>query len=237
LTVTAVEQAAKQNRVLAALPQEIRAKALRGAEVVELGSGDDLYPSGAPFRHVYFPTAGVVSVVVEMKSGTSAEVGTIGLEGFVGIGAFLGAERSSAHVFCQVPGETIRLPTEPFVTIAQHEPVLRRRLNRYTQAFLDQSSQSTACAHLHGVEQRLGRWLLMTHDRVGSPEFPLTQAFLAQMLGVRRATVNGIASLLQRSGLIMYVRGRITVLSRSGLEATSCECYETVKRRYAELMD
>jgi CRP-like cAMP-binding protein len=226
---------ASPNRLLSAFPEGLRSSLTRLATEIELASGDGLYKNDGPISHVYFPLRGVISFVVPMSTGPSAEVATVGNEGFVGLALVLGTEKSGHEVFTQVEGSALRLDAQPFLRVLKKEPLLRDTLALYCQAFIDQISQSTACAHLHGVEQRMCRWLLMTQDRVGSNTLPLTQEFLAQMLGVRRATVNGVAALLQRSGLIMYERGVTTVLSRSAMEKAACECYAVVRTRYEEL--
>jgi CRP-like cAMP-binding protein len=225
------------NRLVAALPRRTRDELARLAVRVHLSTGEGLYKNDGPISHVFFPLTGVISFVVPMSSGPSAEVATVGNEGFVGLAVFHGVPKSSHEVFAQVPGSALRLDAKAFTALAKRDETLSDTLSLYCQAFIDQVSQSTACAHLHGVEQRMCRWLLMTQDRVGSNTLPLTQDFLAQMLGVRRATVNGVASLLQRSGLIMYERGLTTILSRAAMEKAACECYAVVRRRYEELWE
>lgn len=178
-----------------------------------------------------------MSLVIEMQNGGTVEVGTVGNEGMVGTPVFLGAERSPTKAFCQVPGECSRMPTAAFKKeLAEADGILRQLISRYAQAMINQISQSVACNHLHSVEERTCRWLLMTHDRVGSDDFLLTQEFLAQMLGVRRSSVTVAAGLLEKAGLITYKRGRITVLDRERLEQASCECYQVVRREYDRLL-
>ena len=109
-------------------------------------------------------------------------------------------------------------------------------LLRYARALQEQTAQSVACNRRHGIDERCARWLLMTHGRVGRDDFPLTQDFLAFIPGVRRASVTVAAGMLQQAGLIRYSRGRIAVRDRAGLEAASCECYGTVRRKYAQLL-
>jgi CRP-like cAMP-binding protein len=228
---------AVKNRVLERLPPTTRARVEKRGEMVEHAERDLLYESGGAMSHAYFPVAGVLSLVVTMEAGTSVEVATVGNEAMLGTAAVLGAEVSPVLAFAQVPGASLRVPMPSFLALVRRDPRLRDAVHRAAESVTEQSMQSTACAHLHGVEQRLCRWLLMTHDRVDSDSFPLTQDFLAQMLGVRRASVNVVAGMLQRAGLIVYSRGTITVLSRSALEAASCECYRRVRRRYEALFD
>jgi CRP-like cAMP-binding protein len=171
-----------------------------------------------------------------MRDGLAVEVGTIGNEGMVGTPVLLGADLSPTRAFAQVPGEALRMRTVLFKEEMQNGGPLPDLVRRYTQAMVNQISQSVACNHLHSVGQRMCRWLLMTHDWVGADEFPLTHEFLAQMLGVRRPSVSVVAGILQKAGLIRYHRGRITVLDRKGLEAASCECYEVVRKESDRLL-
>lgn len=189
---------------------------------------DPVYRQDGPLDHVYFPLAGVFSAVTAMADGAAVEVGTVGREGMLGAAALLGADRSPVQVFCQVPGEALRLPADRFRAEAAAGPpadAVRRHL-RVEFAF---AAQSVACNRLHTVGERCGRWLLTTRDRADADEFPITQDFLALMLGVRRASVTVAAGTLQQAGLIRYARGRVTVLDRAGLEAAACECYHTLR--------
>jgi CRP-like cAMP-binding protein len=163
-------------------------------------------------------------------------VGTIGNEGMVGTPVFLGSERSPTRAISQVPGEALRMETKFFQEEIKRAGPLHGLVQRYTQAMINQISQSTVCNHRHSVQKRMCRWLLMSHDRVGTDEFQLTQEFLAQMLGVRRPTVTTVACILQKAGLITYRRGIITILDRKGLEAASCECYGVVAKELNRLL-
>ena len=180
----------------------------------------------------------VVSLLTMMESGDAIEVGTVGNEGFAGLPVLLESTVSpaSAHALAQIPGEAVRMRVGPFREALRREPPLQGLLFRYANAFVTEIAQSAACNRLHTIDQRCCRWLLMTHDRVGSDYIALTQEFLAQMLGVRRASVNAVAGLLQRTGLIRYSRGRITVLDRKGLEKASCECYQVIHREYERML-
>jgi CRP-like cAMP-binding protein len=142
----------------------------------------------------------------------------------------------SSQAFAQIPGESLRLGVDAFLKALRREPSLRSLLFRYAGTLFLLTAQSAACNRLHTIDERCARWLLMTQDRVGADYIPLTQEFLAQMLGVRRASVNAVAGLLQKAGLIRYSRGRVTVLDRKGLEAESCECYQTIQKEYERLL-
>jgi CRP-like cAMP-binding protein len=225
-----------QNRLLASLPRSEYRRLHPHLERVSLPLREILYEANGPIPHVFFPLNGVVSLVIVMDGGFSLEVGTIGNEGMVGTPVFLGSDSSPTRAISQVPGEALRMETKVFEDEMKLGGRLYRLVQRYTQAMINQISQSTVCNHRHSVEKRMCRWLLMSHDRVGIDEFLLTQEFLAQMLGVRRPTVTAVAGILQKAGLISYHRGRLTVLDRKGLEAASCECYEVVAKELDRLL-
>ncbi|HEY0336823.1 MAG TPA: Crp/Fnr family transcriptional regulator [Burkholderiales bacterium] len=224
------------NRLLALLPQQEHDRLGRTMERVDLKLKDVLFESGKPISHVFFPLRGVVSLIVTMENGQIAEVATTGNEGMIGLPLLLGAESITATAFAQVPGNALRMPAHVFVTEIKQSGVFPDVLRRYCQCFMTQVLHSTACNRLHAVEQRLCRWILMCHDRVGGDALPLTQEFLAEMLGVRRASINFAASMLQNAGCIRYSRGVITVLNRAGLESASCECYAVVRREFERLL-
>ncbi len=225
-----------ENRLLAALARKEYDRLRPHLEKVSLRLKDILYEPSGPIPHVYFPLDGVVSLVIIMDGGFSLEVGIIGNEGMVGTPVFLGCQSSLTRAISQVPGNALRMEATVF-----QEEMLRRGplyglVQRSTQAMINQVSQSTVCNHRHSVTKRMCRWLLMSHDRVGTDEFPLTHEFLAQMLGVRRPTVTAAAGSLQTAGLIRYHRGRVTVLDRKGMEAASCECYGMVAAELDRLL-
>jgi CRP-like cAMP-binding protein len=194
-----------------------------------------LWEPNQPIEAVYFPIDAVASILA-LFDGGSVEVGTIGNEGCVGLPVFLGATTSTGRAMVQVAGEGERLDIAVFRREAHREGRLRQILERYTQAFVTQVSQSTACNRAHSVEQRLARWLLIVRDRVRRNEFLLTHEFLGQMLGVRRATVSETAAALQRVKLISYHRGVITIRDEPGLERAACECYWIVRHEFERLL-
>jgi CRP-like cAMP-binding protein len=169
-------------------------------------------------------------------SGDSVEVATIGCEGMVGMPLLLGGEHAAVEVFMQVPGEGLHLSAKAFHYHLEKEQSLLQIHLRYTQALLTQVAQCSACNCHHPAEARCARWILQTHDRVKGDEFPLTQDFLALMLGVMRATVTDVAGTLQGRKLIRYHRGLITVLNRRGLEAAACECYQLISDEFDRLL-
>jgi len=205
-------------------------------EPVELDLGQVIAESNEPFRHVYFPETAVFSIISRMADG-AVEVGTVGSEGMAGIAVFLDTDACVNETVAQIPGAAGRIESARFVDGAATRPELRRLLNRYTEAYLTQVAQTAACNRLHGIEARCARWLLMTHDRVGEAErFPLTQEYLAIMLGVRRGGVSVAAAALKDAGLIQYSRGAIRVVDRAGLEKAACDCYGIVRRHFDRLL-
>jgi|SRR5438093_3779769 len=224
------------NHILAALPPSDYRRIASRLEAVALRKGQPIHEPDGPISHVYFPRTGVASIVTRMAEGGTIEVATIGNEGMVGLSAYLGNGRSSTEVFAQIPGEAVRMTSRAFRQELRSSATLRDTIRRYAQALLTQIGQSAACNRVHPVGQRCARWLLMSHDRVPGDEFSLTQEFLAEMLGVRRASVTEAAGLLKRRNLIEYRRGRIRVLDRKGLEKAACECYRLIRSEHESLV-
>jgi CRP-like cAMP-binding protein len=193
-----------------------------------------LYEAYQPIEHVYFPITGVGSMVNTMANGFASEVGTI--EGMVGLPVVLNDTMGPTTVYMQVPGEGLQLPAKVLREALDQSRTMRVVLTHYVHAFFNQVAQSAACNHAHDLDQRCCRWLLMTHDRVQSPNFLLTQEFLAMMLGVRRTSVTLAANRLKRLKMIDYNRGHVTILDRKGLEKLSCECYAVSKREFDRLL-
>jgi CRP-like cAMP-binding protein len=224
------------NRLVAALPDEDRARLLARSETVRLDVPRAVHEANRPIPHVYFPLSGVVSLTSQMDGGDVVEVGLVGNEGMVGLPVFLGASSSPFQAYAQVSGEGWRLPAAAFMEVVERGGALVAVLHRYTHVLLSQTAQAAACNRLHPVEQRLARWLLMTHDRVADDSVPLTQEFLGMMLGVRRASVTTAAGMLQQAGLIRYHRGAIVVLDQPGLEAAACDCYRIIRAEYERVL-
>ena len=231
---------ARGNRLIAALAVSAPSDAAwltTQLEPVGLALGQVIANAGEPFRHVYFPETAVFSVISRMADGAAVEVGTVGNEGMAGVAVFLGADASANETVAQIPGAAGRVESARFAEGAATRPGLRRLLSRYTEAYLTQVAQTAACNRLHGIEARCARWLLMTQDRVGeAARFPLTQEYLAIMLGVRRGGVSLAAGALRAAGLIRYSRGAIRVVDRAGLEKAACECYGIVRRHFDRLL-
>jgi CRP-like cAMP-binding protein len=195
-----------------------------------------LYEASRPIEQVYFPVDGVASLVITTADGFSAEVGTIGSEGFVGLPICLGDRGAPSSVYVQVPGTALGMDARIFRSELERCPTLNLIMLRYAHAFFNQVAQSAACAHLHRVEQRCCRWLLMTRDRMPTGDFLLTQEFLGMMLGVRRTTVTDVMGALQKAGLVRYRRGHVTILDREALEQRACECYAISKLEFDRLL-
>jgi CRP-like cAMP-binding protein len=215
-----------RNLLLAALPVDEYERIAQSLETVPLKLKTVLHRPGEAIAHVYFPGGGFCSVLTVLKDGGMVEVATLGREGMVGITAVLDGNPVSSTSLVQ--GETnicYRMTADAFRREMERRGVFHELLTHYAQALVGFIMQSTACNAVHSVEQRLARWLLMARDRMGRDDFPLTQEFVAMMLGASRPTVTIVAGTLQKAGLITYHRGDVTIVDGEGLEAASCECY------------
>ena len=221
------------NCLLAALPRKDYRQLIDDMEQVVLTYGEVLYETGEQIKHVYFPNDSLVSLLTLVDRHQALEVGLVGREGMVGIPLALEIGISPVRALVQGTGTAMRMSAAPFLKQLRQSHALTRELHRYTYSLMTQITQTAACNRFHVIEARLARWLLMTHDRVQSSSFRLTQEFLSQMLGVRRVGVTKAARTLQQDGLISYSRGNITILDRKGLEAASCSCYEIVRDMHA----
>jgi CRP-like cAMP-binding protein len=219
------------NKLLAALPTKDYNKLRPHLEPVTFTMRYSLAVPGEPIAYVYFPSHGVMSLLVPMAGGNSMEVAMVGNEGMVGVHAYLGHTTAPFIAFCQVPGEGVRMKIDTFLKEVRRGP-LSVVLARYVNSLLMQMAIAGGCNRLHTIEQRCARWLLMTQDRVEGTQFVLTQEFLAKMLGIRRAGVNVVATKLKKAGFIRYSRGMLTMLDRKGLEGQACECYMSIKKAF-----
>jgi len=227
---------ALHNRLLAALPRADYDRLMPHVRMVAVVTGDTLQGHRARVKDVYFPNGGVYSVTTEMHDGAQVEVATVGREGMLGIGVFLGDRTGIGRTFRQVPNGLLPAMTAArFVTETDASGPFRHVVGLYAQANLLQIMQSTACNALHNLTQRSARWLLETRDRVDGDTFLLKQEFLAVMLGVHRPTVTVVLRALQRDGLISSRYGRIQILKRHQLEAAACECYGVIRAHFARL--
>lgn len=229
--------ALRRNVILGQLPDSEFSRLRPHLQVEDSGMKQVAYEPDEPIDDVYFPISSVFSVVAVTDGRIVLEVATIGSEGMVGLPVYLGASSSPQAAFCQVPGVTARVSVHHFREALTRDGALHSLLNRFTQATMVQIAQNVVCNRSHSTEARMARWLLTTQDRASRDEFPLTQEFLSQMLGVHRATVSDTARKLQAEELIRYSRGVITIAHRERLERTACECYGIVKREFDDIHD
>lgn len=232
------EPLARGNRILDALPERDRARLSDVLDPVRLELKQQVYTPGERMESVYFPLSAVASMLNLLEGTEGVEVATIGNEGLVGLPVSWAVSHANPRelIQAQVPGEALRIDADAFVAELATQGPLSALVQRYTQAFFAQVSQQVVCNGLHSIQERCARWLLLTQDRVGADEFPLTQEFLAQMLGARRPTVSTVAATLAQAGFIRYRRGRMTIADRPGLESASCECYGVVREVFDRLL-
>ena len=226
----------RKNLLLATLSDAQLAQWLPHLELVELPLGKVLYEAGGVEKYVYFPISGIVSLIYVMKNGDAAEIAVIGNEGIVGISLFMGGNSTPSRAVVQSDGWCYRLRAQVMKDEFDRFGPIARLLLRYTQALITQMAQTAVCNRHHSLDEQLCRWLLLSWDRLPGSELVMTQELIANMLGVRRQGVTECALKLQEAGLIRYSRGRITLLSRTGLEERVCECYAVVKDEYERLL-
>jgi CRP-like cAMP-binding protein len=217
------------NRVLASIPAREYKRLQAHLEPNELKFGQVLYEPGKSIRHVYFPVDCLTLLLTTVDKRRTLEVGMVGNEGTAGMPFTLGMGVFGVRAIVQGGGIALRMASAPFRIEFDRDRPLQDALYRYTYALMAQVSQTAACNGFHEAEPRLSRWLLMTGDRVGTDEFPLTHEFLAHMLGLRREGVTEAASALKRRGVINYTRGKIQILDVRALKKSFCSCYQTVK--------
>ena len=203
---------------------------------VELEHAAILFSAGEHITHVYFPTTAAISMVVTLMVGETVEAGMIGRDGVVGGAAALDGPLALNQAVVQIGGSSCQIEIRPLKAAIDRSHTLRAALYRYDQFILAQAQQSAACIAKHDIEARMCRWLLRTRDLIASDTIPLTQEFLAEMLGVRRTSVTLTAKNLHNAGLIDYRRGRIQITDLEGVQEATCECYETINLRQREIL-
>lgn len=203
-------------------------------DVQPLRMRETLQEAGDSAEYVYFPITGVISVLTVLENGMMIEFATVGSEGTTGVPIFLGFGQTNTALISQIPGDAYRLTRLRFTDCVARLPSFSSVLLRYSGLMLALVAQSAACNRAHNVDARCARWLLMTHDQAGRDDFPITQEFLAQMLGVSRPSVALSAASLQRSGLLAYHRGHMRIVDRDGLEEAACECYAVIRQNFAD---
>lgn len=207
-------------------------------ESLSLASRQILFRVNDPLDYLYFPVSAVLSLLVppQPENDQGVEIATVGNEGMVGFTALLGVPTSFHQTSCQVPGECLRLAVPVMAEAMARRPGIDRMVKKYVAVAYRTEIQGVVCNALHPVEQRLCRWLLVTHEKAAG-EFPITQDFLAARLGVKRPTVSLIANALQKAGLIHYHRGMVLILDRPRLEQLACDCFKITKAVYERIME
>lgn len=224
----------RKNFLLNRLGSDVLDRISSGLVVVPLAQGEVLAETHARIEKVYFPHTGVISCVVETIGGGAIETGMIGNDGVFGASQALDDKVSLNHVVMQVPGDVSIISSDLLREAADAIPTFRGLLVKYDQFFLAQVQQTAACNALHTVQARTCKWLLRMHDLAG-PDLPLTQEFLAQMMGVRRTSVTEVAGDLQKAGMITYSRGRIRLLDLDMINQRACECEGDVRSHYRRI--
>ena len=227
---TNVEGKQIRNRVLLAMPDNEYKLMRPDLRYIDLPHHLSLHEPTQNIKFVYFPNRGMVSQVVVTKDGRTVEVGVVGKEGYVGAGLAAGLTRSSVREVIQIAGDGFRILGNALERILRSAPQLQVILNRHTGLQGMQVAQTAACNRLHDIQQRLSRWLLMTQDRIDAGVLPITHDFIATMMGTDRSTVSMAASVLQKKGIIEYVRGTVKILNRRKLEISACECYRVIQQ-------
>ena len=225
------------NRLLDRLSSPDLNSLIGKAERTQFGVHDVAFQADEPLEHVYFPVSALFSLVVGMRSsnGLAMEVASVGNEGIVGFTALLGVPSSLHQATCRVAGECLRVPVSVLIKAMTHRPAIDRLVKRYVAVACHTAMQSAVCNALHPVEQRVCRWLLLTHERVAG-EFPATQELLAASLGVKRPTISLVASSLLKAGLITYHRGTVRILDPQKLEQFACPCFTLTKAAYSRVL-
>jgi CRP-like cAMP-binding protein len=226
----------RRNTLLKALPAEEYVRLERHLQVVAFPAKQAAYEANETLTTVYFPLTGVMALVTLLEGGQTLAVASIGNEGFTGHALVLGTGRMPYHVVCEVASSCAAVRADTLRDVLRLEGRFQSLLLRNTQALFNQVAQIAACNRVHAVEQRLARSLLTMHSQTGMSDFAVTHEFLAEMLGVRRASVTGAASALQRAGLIRNARGHIVIRNRAGLDAAACECHRAIERQYERVL-
>ncbi len=226
------------NQLLMALPPGEYQRLIPYLKPVNLVLGEVIYEPKQLIKSAYFPVGAMISLVSMMKDGSTTEIGLVGNEGMIGLPVFLGGDLNITNrAIVQIEGKAMKMDADVLRREFERGEQLQKKLLLYTQARLTQMSLIAACKSHHVIEERLARWLLCVHDSVNMAELPLTQKFISQMLGVRRASVTEAAIALQKAGLISYSRGHISILNREKLEQAACECYGLIRNEFKRLLD
>ena len=225
------------NEILARLHQEHPDIVTRRARQINYVHGDIFGESGSPIEEVLFPSSGMISLVVDLSDGDRIEAGMVGRRGMIGGSVLFGGRTHLSTSFTQLPGNGWTVKAADLLDLADSAQGVRDLMFRNEQYTLAQAQQTAACNAKHRIPQRLATWILRAQFDSGDEELLLTQEYLAQMLGVQRASVSMFAGTLQDKGLIFYRRGRVRILDREGLEREACECHATLRSRHMRLFD
>jgi CRP-like cAMP-binding protein len=219
------------NEILLGLPSREFETLFSKLEFMRLKLDQVLHETGGALKSAYFVESGMVSILTVFPDGKSVEVGLVGKEGFVGLPLLAGFRTALTRSATQIEGSAFRIGADALIATFKECPNLERSLQQYSQISAMQVTQIAACNRLHEVDERLGRWLLMCADRIGSNSLPLTQELLGQMLGTRRSSVTVAAGILQKAGMISHGRGHVQIIERRKLELAACECYEIMRQQ------
>ncbi len=231
------DQPRPANRILSALPHEEFERLRPKLREVSFPIGQIIFRPGQKIDHAYFVNSGIISWLATLEDGNTVEAGVIGPEGLAGVAVLLGASSTPNQGLTQSEVQASRISAQDLIPEFRQNGKLNSLILRFVHSLFTQVTQTAACNRLHTLDQRLARWLLLTHDRTNGATLPLTQEFLSRMLGVRRAGVSVAANSLRQQGLIDYHRGDIVVVNRPGVEGASCECYEIVKQEYDDYLN
>ncbi len=224
-----------KNHLLRDLPQHELSDICGCLEWGEMYAMEHCSKPGEALEHAFFPESGLISLVTVLNDGSSVETATVGKEGMTGVSLVLESLQSPLEVYCQINSNGWRLKAADLIRLEKAHPQFSRRVRRYTQNLINLIAQNNACNRLHSVEERFARWLVVTAERIESNIFPITQASLAVKLGVRRGAINGVATNLQKLGLITYTHGMVTIIDQVGLEKYSCGCLASLRNIWLPL--
>lgn len=228
----------KENLLLAALPRKERERLDPHLEHVTLDQGEVLIEAEEPIKYMLFPYDLVTSTIQGMSDGTQLEVGLMGIEGMIGIQFWLRQKTTPTRTIVQVPGTGLRMKASVFKKeVMEKVSPLNELVASYTHAFMVMTSQVAVCNRMHEMDERLSRWLMLIYNRTQREDFPLTQEFLAMMLGAHRPTVSTAASILQKAGFIRYSRGHMKILDPKGIERGACECLRIMESQFDKIFN
>ncbi len=224
------------NRLLASIPEHLYQNIVPYLQPVELKQHLVLYHAGENYDYAYFPSHSIVSTVAIMENGSTTEIGVIGNEGMVGLPIILNTGYTNSTAIVQVGDGGYKIAASQLREQINRHQEIKQLMMRYVQARIIELGQTAACNRYHSVEQRFARWLLTVSDNIQKDEFQLTQEFISHMIGVRRSGVSEVAGKFQREGIIKYSRGKIGIVDREKLKASTCECHGLIQKEFSRLL-